>query len=31
MKELLEEKNRLKIDVRIVYGKASCSPKRLNG
>ena len=31
MKELLADKNRLKIDVRIVYGKASCSRKKLNG
>lgn len=31
IKELLEDKNRLKIDVRIVMAKASCSPRKLNG
>ena len=30
-KELLADKNRLKIDVRIVYGKSECSRRKLNG
>lgn len=31
IKELLEDKNRLKIDVRIVYGKVNCNPLRSTG
>lgn len=31
IKELLEDKDRLKIDIRIVYGKASCNQMRLTG
>lgn len=30
MKELLEDKNRLKIDVRIVYGKSELQPEEIN-
>lgn len=30
IKELLEDKNRLKIDIRIVYGKSELSPKEIN-
>ncbi len=30
IKELLEDKNRLKIDVRIVYGKSELQPKEIN-
>src|ERR1035437_37596 len=30
MKELLSDKNRLKIDVRIVYGKSALQPEELN-
>ncbi len=30
IKELLEDKNRLKIDVRIVYGKSELSPEEIN-
>src|SRR3712207_412815 len=30
VKELLEDKNRLKIDVRIVYGKSELQPKEIN-
>ena len=29
MKELLEDKNRLKIDVRIVYGKSELQPQEI--
>lgn len=31
MKELLADKNRLKIDVRIVYGKTNFNPKKSTG
>ncbi|SFL61532.1 hypothetical protein [Nitrosomonas communis] len=31
IKELLEDKNRLKIDVRIVYGKSELQPVKLVG
>lgn len=31
VKELLSDKNRLKIDVRIVYGKPNCNRKKLVG
>lgn len=31
IKELLEDKNRLKIDVRIVYGKSELQPRKLVG
>lgn len=31
IKELLEDKNRLKLDVQIVYGKTSSNPRRLIG
>ena len=31
MKELLADKNRLKIDVRIVYGKSELQPQEING
>lgn len=30
IKELLEDKNRLKIDIRIVYGKSELSPQEIN-
>ncbi len=30
IKELLEDKNRLKIDVRIVYGKSELQPEEIN-
>lgn len=30
IKELLEDKNRLKIDIRIVYGKSELSPQEMN-
>lgn len=30
MKELLSDKNRLKIDVRIVYGKSELQPEEIN-
>lgn len=30
MKELLEDKNRLKIDVRLVYGKSELQPEEIN-
>ena len=30
MKELLADKNRLKIDVRIVYGKSELHPEEIN-
>ena len=30
VKELLEDKNRLKIDVRIVYGKNELQPEEIN-
>lgn len=30
VKELLEDKNRLKIDVRIVYGKSELQPAEIN-
>lgn len=30
MKELLEDKNRLKIDVRIIYGKSELHPDEIN-
>jgi len=30
IKELLEDKNRLKIDVRIVYGKSKLQPEEIN-
>src|SRR5215211_7567618 len=30
IKELLEDKNRLKIDVRIVYGKSELQPNEIN-
>lgn len=30
IKELLEDKNRLKIDVRIVYGKNELQPEEIN-
>lgn len=30
IKELLEDKNRLKIDIRIVYGKSKLSPQEIN-
>lgn len=31
IKELLEDKDRLKIDVRIVYGKSDLHPEKTNG
>lgn len=31
IKELLQDKNRLKIDMRIVYARTSYSPKRSTG
>lgn len=30
IKELLEDKNRLKIDIRIIYGKSELSPQEIN-
>ena len=30
IKELLEDKNRLKIDVRIIYGKSELQPEEIN-
>mgnify|MGYP001320578604 CR=1 FL=1 len=30
IRELLEDKNRLKIDVRIVYGKSELQPEEIN-
>ena len=30
IKELLEDKNRLKIDIRIVYGKSELQPEEIN-
>lgn len=30
VKELLEDKNRLKIDIRIVYGKSDLQPEEIN-
>jgi hypothetical protein len=30
IKELLSDKNRLKIDVRIVYGKSELQPEEIN-